>query len=79
MQVKKTHFIETVPGKPVYEMNNGDIRMPFPNGADTLWLTEEEVLKSLVKKTPESQQGIKDMFKYTRDRIDLNPKILNKA
>jgi hypothetical protein len=81
MQVKKIHFIETVPGKPVYEMKNGDIRLPFPDGTinDVLWLTEAEVLISLTQKTPENEQGIKNLFKLTRERIDLNPKIIKKA
>ena len=29
MQVKKTHFLKTFPGMPVYEMENGTLRIPY--------------------------------------------------
>ena len=76
MQVKKIHFIETVPGLPVYEMEDGEVRMPFPNGTKTVWITETEALFTLVKKSPENEKGLKEMFKYTREQLELNTDIL---
>lgn len=79
MQVKKIHFIDTVPGLPVYEMEDGEIRIPFPNGTKTVWITEKEALFTIVKKTPANEKAITEMFKFTREQIEINTKILKKV
>lgn len=74
MQVKKIHFIESVPGQPIYEMENGTIRLPFPDGrtSSMLWLSEEDVLKSLTQPTAENKNIIIAQFNEAKRLINKN-------
>lgn len=68
MKVKAIFFVECVPGQPVYQMDNGDIRIPFPDGRTKamLWITEEEAIKSLTVKNASSTKFIEDQFSAAR-------------
>lgn len=71
MQVKEIHFVDVVPGQPIYVMINGEIRMPFPDGAtkQLLWLNEADVLKSLVVRDPSNKTFISTQFDLVRKAI----------
>jgi hypothetical protein len=63
--------VSSVPGFPIYEMMNGDLRLPFPNGAtkEMLYLTEAEVLKSSSKREPKDLSNISVIFSNVKKQI----------
>lgn len=69
MQVKSIHFIETIPGQPIYEMSNGDIRIPFPTGHAIVWLSFDEAVKSILDKSEANMKILMDQFNGIRLQI----------
>jgi len=76
MQVKKIHFLDSIPGQPVYEMEDKTIRIPFPDGKTgaILWLSEQECLNCLTTKTPENKNIIVSQFTEIRKALGLKVK-----
>lgn len=70
MKVKNTHFLQSAPFQPIYEMENGDIRLPFKNSEDGSfgWFTSEEALRMFVK-TREQKEHILALFNDVKTRI----------
>ena len=68
MRVKNTYFVELCPGLPVYEMENGDFRLPFPNfeTKQMIYCTENEMLKGITDPTPERIENVKVIFQNIR-------------
>lgn len=79
MTVRKVHFVETVPGFPIYEMENGDLRLPFPNPANKqmMWWRESDCMAALVKPKQEDIEAIKMIFKSVRDSIKSKMAVVN--
>jgi len=71
MKVKEVHFIDTVPGQPVYIMENGEMRLPFPSQqiGGLMWLTEAEFKKAAVDQTPENLKTVLQHFENARKII----------
>lgn len=69
MQVKRIHFIETIPGQPVYEMEDNDIRIPFPTGNAILWLNYDEAAKAIVDKSDANMKILRDQFYGIKQQI----------
>jgi len=63
MKVKNIFFIPSIPGLPVYEMDGGQILVPFTDLANkmpTQWFSQEQVLKTV--KEDVHRRRIKDAF-----------------
>jgi|GEM_PF-4529469 len=64
MKVKTVHFIDLIPGQPIYEMESGEIRVPMPDtkAGQILWLNEKQALNVLVDKSVINQEFIRQHF-----------------
>lgn len=79
MQVKSIHFLPHIPGVPVYEMYNGDIRIPMPNKGtgQTLFLTFDEAKTGLVDKSDKNIKFLMASFADAKKSIiESNAKTL---
>lgn len=68
-KVKNIHFLDNVPGQPIYEMENGDIRLPFPSKDGVMHMNEQEALTHMVKNTPENKESVIFMFAQAKKMI----------
>lgn len=81
MQVKAIHFIKQCPGKPIYQMTDGTLRLPFSqnakNGFDTYWLSEAEIVEAaftsgrLDKNNPDSKYLAQIRLPFTEAKKEL--------
>ncbi len=71
MRIKAIYFSDIVPGQPIYVMEDGAIRIPFPDARTRaiLWITEDEAIKSLSVKNASSVKHIEDQFSAARKLV----------
>jgi hypothetical protein len=70
MKVKAIHFVPSVPGLPVYEMENGDIRMPFidiDKKNANAWWTQAEVMATVKDRSIELR--FRNAFQLVKKQI----------
>ena len=71
MKVKEIHFVDSIPGQPVYVMSDNSIRIPFPDGKTKamLWINEEEAIKSLTNPKEDNVEFVRRQFDEVRGLI----------
>lgn len=74
-KVKAIWFLPGIPGQPIYEMENGEVRIPYPHNKAgmMIWCNEEEALKAVVstniKQDSEHKKFIRKQFVDIRSEI----------
>lgn len=80
MKVKAIHFIDAAPFQPIYELEDGRMRIPFKNSEDGTfaWFTEKEALNMFAKNEAQNS-AIQELFKHAKISIEQSmlKKIIN--